>query len=321
MNKKVSRYLLMPLIALTLVSCKGAVREVYQGNEFHTQDFVANYYTIFPDELKDVKYAQNETIIDLLANQFTQKQVFSNAYYEAIFKDFTRGFLSYQDMIDLYGDQTIKQMQKDGRSEFEIAEALPNSTKATWYEYAKHHKLSNYNDSFKSGIFSKLTEGLLSCDGSGSLVRIQINEDGFGKIFDYELNQYDSLTISLRGGTDIPYGTTGLETRINTASIDLTVDFYIPQNISNEARKVSFTFPIDDLVTDKSLETNIIHLYFDEVMTPTELQQIKRANAISINYELRDHSIIKPAGVDNPNNDYAFAVMLYEVMLPNSVWN
>lgn len=317
---KTKKLILLPLIALALTSCKGAVAEVYQIGEFHTNDFLANYFTTFPAKLKESKYTQNNLVIDLEANDFSQSHVFSSAYQNAIFKDFARGHLTLAEMVAQYGDDNIKSMYAAGESELAIAYAMPNSTKATWFEYAKHQKLSNYHESFKHGIFSKLTEGLLSCDGSGSLVRIQLNESGFGQIFSQELNQYSALTLSLRGGTNIPFAELGIP-RVNTASINLKVSFYIPESISNDARQVTFHFPIPALVTDKSLETNVIQLYFDEVMDQIQFAQLKRANAMSISFDLLDHELIRPAGVDDPNNDYEFAVMMYEVMFPNAVWN
>ena len=75
-------------------------------------------------------------------------------------------------------------------------------------------------------------------------------------------------------------------------------------------------FPIEDLRTDDNAQTNIIQLYFEDVMSEEELPLLKRANAMSVSYELLDHEMIRPGGVDNPENDYEFAVMMYEVMLP-----
>lgn len=41
---------------------------------------------------------------------------------------------------------------------------------------------------------------------------------------------------------------------------------------------------------------------------------------MTINYELLDHDYLMPGGVKNDTTDYEFALMLYEVMFPYSVW-
>lgn len=315
-----------------LTSCKGAVQEVYTQGEFHTQDFLNNYYRNFPSALKDIKYNQNETVINLNSTQFGQSRAYEKAYNQAIMKDLQKGLISFDQLIENYGDDTVKAIKKSNYTSETaylnaITLAMGNSSKTTWSDYSKVNSLTAQNhgnpainDYFKRGMFSKLTEGLLACDGSGPLVRVQIDEEGFGRQFDYELVDYKVLTLSLRGGTNIPYEELNIP-RVRSAKIELTVSFYIEESVSNDARKVTFTFPIDDLRLDDNAQTNIVQVYFDEIMSPAELPLLKRANAISISFELVEHEIIKPSGVDNPANDYHFAVMMYEVMLPYSDWN
>lgn len=328
---KTKKSLLIPLLGLILTGCKGAVNEVYDQGQFHTNDFTLNYYTDFPDELKADKYSDSETVFTLNENQFYQSSVFNKAFDDAIFKDFSKGYITKQQMIDLYGDDNVKAIKEENYASeigyFEaFIEAMKNSTKATWFNYAKEHKLSSQhqnderiNSYFKHGMFSKLTEGLLACDGSGSLVRVQIKEQGFGKQFDYEITDYHALTLSLRGGSNIPYFEIG-QARVTSVSVVLKLSFYIEETISNDASKVTLNIPIENLVSDESLQTNIIHLYFSDIFAQ-DSDIIKRSNAMSIEFELVEHDIIKPNGVDNPNNDYEFSVMMYEVMLPYSSWN
>ena len=76
--------------------------------------------------------------------------------------------------------------------------------------------------SFKKGYFSKLTDGLILCDGTGSLVRMQIDENGIGQVFDHELIYYRNFILSARGGTDVDY--TGME-RVRTAKVEFNISF------------------------------------------------------------------------------------------------
>lgn len=332
MNKNRRNIILLPLVAVLLTSCKSAVEEVYDLGQFHTQEFLDNYFRTFPDELKDSKYNVNSLIYDLEDSDFAQSRVYQKAYTQAIMKDLQKGLITFDQLIELYGDDAVKAIKESNYSSETaylnaITSAMAASTRTTWNDYARanHLAMQNYgnpaiNDFFKKGMFSKMTDGLLACDGSGPLVRMQIDENGFGRQFDYELIDYSVLTLSLRGGTNIPYHEL-LTPRIPSASINLTVSFYIEESISNEARKVTFNFPIEDLRTDDNAQTNIIQLYFEDVMSEEELPLLKRANAMSVSYELLDHEMIRPGGVDNPENDYEFAVMMYEVMLPYSIWN
>lgn len=316
-----------------LTSCKAAVAEVYDRGEFHTQDFENNYFTTFPETLKSNKYDINHTMISLNNLQFSQSRVYQKAYNQAIMKDLQKGYLTLAELIANYGDDNVKAIKEadypPGDIQYinAITQAMEQSTKTSWNDYSRVNSLAAQeygntaiNDFFKKGMFSKMTDGLLACDGSGPLVRMQINEQGFAKQFDYELIDYKVLTLSLRGGTNIPYHEISTP-RIPTANINLTVSFYVEESVSNQARKVSFVFPIEDLRTDDNAQTNIIHLYFADVMTAEQLALIKRANAMSVSYELVEHDLIKPDGIDNPLNDYEFAVMMYEIMLPYSTWN
>ncbi len=325
------RLLVLPLLGLMLTSCQSAVEEVYEVGEFHTQEFLDNYFKEFPQDLKSDKYQDNHQVFTLSPSDFSQGRVYEKAYNDAIMKDLNHGLISFDQLIDYFGDDDVKAIKEsdypsDTAYLNALTTAMGNSTKTLWTDYARVNNLVDQphanpaiSEYFKRGLFSKMTDGLLACDGSGPLVRTQIDEQGFGKKFDYELVDYEALTLSLRGGTNIPYHTMDVS-RVPSAKINLTVSFYIEESASNDARQVSFVFPIDDLRTDDNAQTNVIHLYFDEVMTTEELTLLKRTNAMSVSFELVEHDLLKPGGIDS-GEDYEFAVMMYEIMLPYSKWN
>lgn len=345
MRKSSKKVMLLPLLGLILTGCKGAVAEVYNQGQFHTDDFVLNYYTAFPSELNAVKYTNNEKVFNLTKHDYRMSLVnhllynaeelnggkrYSRAFDDAVWRDYGRGLISFEDMVNTYGDDKAKGYTAESIGSSlnnleSFLEIMRSSINNSWKNYGLRHRLSSQhlnderiNNYFKYGVFSKLTEGLLECDGSGSLVRVQIKEEGIGKKLDYELVDYHSLTLSLRGGTNIAYD--NALPRVPNVDILLKVSFYIEETISNEASKVTLNIPIENLESDNSSRTNIIQIYFDEIPGFTE-GLIKRANALSIGFELLDHDIIKPNGVFDPNSGYEFAVMLYEVMFPYSIWN
>lgn len=340
MLKSNKKLWMLPLLTLLLVGCKGAVKEVYGQGEFHTTDFLLNYYKSFPSEFKEAKYTSNEHVFNLTTTQFRQSMVnhlldtsneledgrhYSRAFEHAIMRDYNKGLITFDDMINTYGDNAAKGFRPESLANMDtynqFIKAMRTSSNNTWKNYGEIHRLSaqhkndnRINDYFRYGMFSKLTEGLLECDGSGSLVRMQISEDGFGKKFDYELVDYHSLTLSLRGGTNIPWDNS--MTRVTTADINLKVSFYIEETISNDSSKVTLNIPISNLETDNSSRTNIIHIYFDDIPGFTD-GLIKRMNGMSIGFELVNHNYIS----NDAANEYEFAVMMYEVMFPYSLWN
>lgn len=282
--------LLFSFLLLTITSCKADVTEVFYANQYESADFLENYYTNYPIALKN--HISSETTYDLDDSHYRYELITDTTALNAVVtEDETRGH-------DL------------------------NMAYQAWWYYGTLNRLSNIDKSFRYGYFSKLTDGLLNCDGSGAPVRIQINEEGIGQFFTKELVDYTSIILTFRGGTNTPWETLDDVTKVTTASIRLSFSFYVLQSNLKDYQKITFNAVVDTRTDDHGSITNVMQFYFDDVLTTNEaFRSIKRATAMSISYELLNHDYVAPLGVDNPNNDYEFALMLYEVMLPYSRWN
>lgn len=187
MKERLNRWkaILVLLPILILSSCGTMTREIYEDGQFEDPIFGANYYTYLPATLK--------TATDFRTYQLDE----SNSKYGEITNNTFTQSLAAQDVIrnlpnaatifnKLYGENSTL-------NDYERTDA-----------YYEENALGKVNDSFRYGYFSKLTDGLAHCDGSGARVRIQAAEDGFGTIFNQRLTQYYSFVLALRGGTDIP---------------------------------------------------------------------------------------------------------------------
>lgn len=282
--------LLFSFLLLTVTSCKSDVTEVFYANQYETADFLLNYYSNYPFSLKN--NISNEVTYDLDPSQYTYELITSTTGLTAVVnEDESRGH-----NLDM--------------------------TYNAWWYYGTLNRLSNIDKSFRYGYFSKLTDGLLNCDGSGAPVRVQIDENGIGQIFTKELIDYTSIILTFRGGTNTPWETLSGVTKTTTTSIRISFSFYVLESNLKDYKKITFNADVDTRTDDHGSITNVLQFYFDDVLTTTEtFRSIKRATAMSISYELLNHDYIAPLGVDNPSNDYEFALMLYEVMLPYSRWN
>ncbi|HZJ89315.1 MAG TPA: hypothetical protein VFD05_01345 [Bacilli bacterium] len=326
-NKK--RLITLMTILFTLTGCK-AVQETFDRNAFHSNDFSGNYYSSMPARYQENNYLEKGPNFP---PAYAEYSPFQNVYDEIISRDVDSKRISFADAVKMYGNNLAQELQKDGAPKAEVEEELRKSENATFYKYAKLNSLSDaayldesVRESFKRGVFSKLTDGDVTCRGDGALSRVQITEAGFGKTFDHELISYRHLYISLRGGTDISNEALyelGIP-RPTRAKIILNVDFYIEKSTTNVATKYRLALPIDNLYVDNNALVNIISVdlsYLFIILDDTDVPKngLTRTSGIAFSFELVEHDVIKPLG-EAKNDDYQFAVMLYEVMLPNSSW-
>ncbi|OQC10530.1 MAG: hypothetical protein BWX74_00603 [Tenericutes bacterium ADurb.Bin087] len=324
---KKSKWMALLISALTLTGCK-AVTETFEKGSFNTQVFSENYYTKIPERYVTGNY--NETIYDI-SERIRINQPLDNAFDGAIRHDLISQNLSLAEAIELYGDAATKALKKeDYPSEIEYMEAIFNGLSsaqndyASWINYATNNNLvkGRYSkaiqESFKRGVFSKLTDGIIKCDGSGPKVRMQINEQGMGQTFEHELISYDQFVLSARGGTSVDYGKYGVA-RVTKAKVKVNISFFIEKSTTNIASKHTVTFVVPEMHSDNEaiIFTSIISFNLREVIGA---ETLKRVNGIMINYELLEHDFLKPGGVLNETVDEEFALMLYEIMLPYSSW-
>lgn len=170
---------------------------------------------------------------------------------------------------------------------------------------------------FAYGAFSKLTDGLMYCDGTGPRVSMQLKEEGFGQIFKNELINYSTILMAFRGATNIP---SELLPASRSSTVAFNFAFYVAdgnQYIQHSFKKICVTN------TDAGgANTNLLYINLQKILS-TNPQALKRAKGFSLTYELLDHPCLKPEGAPAlaAYADYQYAFMFYELMLPHSKWN
>lgn len=309
---------------MALTGCAG-IEEVYKQGEFHTAVFEDNYYRGMPTRYENGEYV--ETIYEITEHVAIGDPI-TNVFPTIVLGDYARGNISLAEILNNYGSQAAKDIKRDEyNSEMAYVDALmtelSRSSSASWFNYAIYNNLvaSNKNDSvknaFKKGVFSKLTDGIIVCNGGGSLVRVQIDEAGIGETFEHELINYRNFVLSARGGTNLDYGAIG-ELRVTSVKVRINISFYIEKSSTNSvARKETLTYVVDELQSDRTTMTTLMSVDLTKVL-PAET--LKRVSGMTINYELLEHNILKPGDNSPASHDGEFALMLYEVMLPYSTW-
>lgn len=169
-----------------------------------------------------------------------------------------------------------------------------------------NNKLTSIDTSFAYGYLSKLYDGRISCGGLYQKSRVQLDKSGYATFFPKELKSASTFYMALRGGT-----TCEKPLRANLI-VDYEVTFYIHITNSDTYDKVVYKLNDVETITDFGGDTRLYSFSLTE--------SIKDAVAMSITYNLKDTS--HPEITDDYKDEEKehFAIMLYEILLPNSTW-
>ena len=232
MNKKHAFFFL--LLPLTLVSCADT-EELYEGNAYVSGSFLANRYSVWPEELKNARKSESKTLQNL-----NKDGTWNGCYFAGKDVDGTNchgyGQLAsrYPDAVK-EGDSTLYWTvprggvyAKDGTFVGQDYDIMPGTGVGQWADqsplegilYGQTKKLNRINSAFSSGYLSKLYNGQIQCDNWSSYSLVELDKKGYGTFFPVELHSASYFAFSCRGGSDTPYGTGRL------SRFDITVTFY-----------------------------------------------------------------------------------------------
>ncbi len=278
---------LIALAPLTIACNKTS--ELYENYAYNSPDFMKNYYT----EFNGVdKLAKNEVkVIEMSANN---------------------GYVS-QNSLDAIRPED-------------------NKEKYPWYsfddyekEFGRHNNLSKIDNSFAYGYLSKLYDGRVRCESKFQLSRVQLDKYGYATFFPKKLESYKYFAFSLRGATDYENSATNPSPLAGTVYLDVHVNFY--KHITNSDKYNVVTFNLNNVAVpcDSGGDTNLVTIYMaddidiDGVTNRSYRYDIRDAVAMSMSYELKTtrSDLTDDSKVEK---DHHFAVMLYEVLFPKSVW-
>ena len=164
--------------------------------------------------------------------------------------------------------------------------------------YGSTYCLGNIDDSFNHGMLSKLSDGLLFCDGvTYQGVRVQINESGFIHEYHKKMLYADYFAMSFKAGSDF---TSELYKKESTSyRIRLNIKFYIEDN--DKFIENVFSYEMDSVLRDK-------YYLFGFSLKKDMAENLK---GIGISYDLLNTS-------ENVSLDHC--LYLYETLFVNSLW-
>ena len=187
--------------------------------------------------------------------------------------------------------------------------------------------MNKINEKFSYGILSKLYDGRVHCDGYYAKSRVQLNKTGFGTFFPAELKsaKYFAFSVRSKVGVDDAF-------KNCRADIDFHISFY--RHVTNETSYEKYTVniplrsdPGNLVVGNGDAKGQLIAFYFD---TPTLYKlPLDGIVGMSMSFDLVQFYPTSMSDVDTygmPTDDMNdkekphFAIYLYEVLFPESIW-
>lgn len=278
-------------LSLCLSSCGYALGEWYDGVPYNSTVYEENYYRVWDERIAPGTEFVSET---------------------------TRVLNKDNDLIfESHKDNTFLRLEPNVVTYNHSSEENPNklaydSLKTDTNGYGFNRKLSLQNPSLKYGVKSKLFDGQLFCNAGFEKVRTQTAEEGFGMVFSKEIYELPSINgeaayfaVNLKGSVD---HTTGYRVPEHTQTINIKVSFYCKNDTGFD--KTTYTHQMD--IKSNIAEDHEKYTLFGFRLNPNEL---KRIQGFSIEYDL-----ISINNSEVASKDLQHSLLIYEVLMPNTIW-
>ena len=304
MNKKV--LITLPLLVLLVTGCKDKVKELYVGNAYASTEFLENYYDTWNSDLKNSVSTTNtynmSYVFDSVENRQTgavkvdkDQKTASGIIYS----------LNYIEPGDQLNSQTGQYL--------DWYHDTPVEDKGVGFGPTKN--LTTIDKSFAYGYLSKLYDGRIQCDGYYQRSRVQLNDVGYGASFPKQLESAKYIALAMRGGTTCQ--------RSFFQPVTLTLNLSLYSYDFNTKTYTQHLYKITNcpVITNSSGHTELVSFYFKD----TPLGKVpENVTAMSLTFEIENEEYGNlTANVDDfkahPEKSL-FALMLYEVLIPDSTW-
>ncbi len=308
MNKK--KILLVCSFSLLLAGCAKS-KELYKPTDYNDPDFDANYYT----EQNNV-----DTVKVISESTFTadsDKVYLSNPGVNGKLD----GLKNDDQYINVNGEKKLLDWTYD----------TPIIDISTGYGPTKC--LSEIDKSFANGYLSKLYDGRVRCDGYYQLSRVQLTESGYSTFFPKELVSAKYFGMSMFNKTTANANKAYAGSYIN---MDLEISFYQHTSTSNEYNKYVVKINSLDVPINTGGSASLMLFYFEDILGKDYLNKLKGVTAMSFSYKKNSilakddlakaqlEKDLEQFGDPSANKDEKatthVALMLYEVLLPDSSW-
>ena len=289
--------LLLLAPALVLSACGYGLKEVYSGIPYASSDFFANYYNVWN---KAINPYENDNKLTLVkdAHVLTESDHVFKSIHDTSFKSLDPHWNEYSYTFD-------KEEPEDG-------------TKA----YGPTVALTNYDNSFKYGVTSKMFDGQMFCNGDYANARTQVEstnngeDKGFGVLFSKESNDASyfmmnfKCSVILKDNQNLKSGYSNLKVTVSFICKNDTGYTYIP--VVGEVNEVPTNSGDQHYMKPYSERE---HMYVCYGFDVSQLG-LNRLIGFTIQYE-------KISDTVSPNyEEKSFhAMMLYEVSFPYTTWH
>lgn len=298
MKKKL--FSILPLIVL-LTACGYDMRELYKGDAYNNPVFEENYYRLYSEQID--KNNPNNTLVG------------EPTIYNLDDNDYLRTYSELEESgLDPYVFKPSPSYPKGGfsiaaesRNNPDIIANFSNSNlknEAHLYGYGPSYKMNRVDDIFSYGYLSKLYDGQMTCLGYYQLARVQMDECGFGVVYDKEMvNNSKYISFQFKG----QLYKENTEIGLHYSNVIFKVSLY--SRNGSEFKENQFVINLNNLPTNRDDYTLLT--------IPIEKYNFSRIAGYSISYEFINDELLDAA---NDKKGYQYSIMLYEVLFPNSSW-
>lgn len=286
-----------------LSSCGYGLKELYDGDAYNSPIYSENYYRVYNNDI-DPNNEKNkiEEIKEI------RPIVTSQTYYDAFILD--------NDIPKSFEEENNKDLKKLTYADY----GLKDNPEYVGVQYGPTKKMSSIDSTFSRGYVSKLFDGQMFCNGDYELSRVQIDEGGFGTMFQKEVVSQNGAYFALNfKGSGNFIADSSVRVRAHYLKIDLHVSFYLKTGngykqvrVSNVIEKVPAN--ANESYSDKAYVFYAFSLAGNDI-------DITRCAGVSISYDLLEVDVGYD-GEDKYENDGTIerSLMLYEMLMPKTVW-
>lgn len=294
--RKISFKIILPLLGLlSITSCGYGLDEIYKGNAYNSPIFEENYYRVWHKDIDSKKSNNKITSSQTRVLNEENDLVFTSYYSNLTDKTINPYFSLLEDQADKL-DYT-KDYSYDEKELIGVG-------------YGPTMKMSSKEESFKYGYLSKLYDGQMFCNGHYQLARVQIDESGFGTLFEKEgvLNTNENPYFALNFKASVDYTNKDHRVSAHLSSFDIKISFYLRN--ADGFRKQSYVYSLSDIPTNYS-ESYGTYTFFGFKLNSAEVNRIQ---GVSIEYMNVEDEYTK-------NYDLSHSLMLYEMFITDTSWN
>lgn len=304
MNKHKKIIVNASLVALVgiLSSCGYGLKELYDGNAYNSPIYAENYYRVYNADI-DPNNENNK--IEAL-QEIDLEGMAALTYYNASVFD--------ADIPASSAEERDENSNKLTYADY----GLKDDPQYIGVQYGPTKKMSDVDSTFSRGYVSKLFDGQMFCNGGYELSRVQIDEGGFGSLFQKEVVSQNGayFALNFKGSGNLIADPSAV-VRGHYLKINLHVSFYLKTGSGFKEVRVS---NIIERVPANYGESYSSSSYVFYAFSLGAID-ITRCAGVSISYDLLEVDVGNE-GENKYLNDGTIerSLMLYEMLMPNTTW-